>query len=172
MGWFCFVLFFDTSTNVGYSMPNPFLFILTVLFQTIQFNMSTLSSSICTIDRTYQVLSPGQSGSGSDGKKGVFCIPQSYSFPGAWSWDCSASYTGPILGESYPSAEMQSVYSAIQVDWAITRWVSLTPLQRCNRCILRPKSTRPSLVGWVLTLCRDAVGVFCWPLFSRLSNII
>ena len=42
------------------------------------------------------------------------------------------------LGESYPSAEMQSVYSAVSADWANT-----------------------TLVGGVLPLCRDAVGVFC-----------
>ena len=36
-----FVWFYGKSTFVGYLMPNPFLYILTVLFQTIQFSMSS-----------------------------------------------------------------------------------------------------------------------------------
>ena len=112
--------------------------------------------------------------------------------------------TGPTLGESYPSAKMQSVYSTAQADWTHVgeflllcrdavdvfyspsrldpRWGSLTPLQRCSRCILQPKPTGPTLgnsyssaemqsmyftaqadwthVGGVLPLCKDAVGVF------------
>ena len=28
-------------------------------------------------------------------------------------------YTGRSFGESYPSAEMESVYSAAQADWAL-----------------------------------------------------
>ena len=91
---------------------------------------------------------------------------------------------GTSLKKSYPSAEMQSVYSiaptnqptgplvgevlsfcrdAVSVfygphqpaDWA-TRWVSLIPLQRCSQC------TGP-LVGEVLLFCRDTVGVFYGP---------
>ena len=53
--------------------------------------------------------------------------------------------TGPpghSLAESYPSTEKQSVYSTAlsPADWA-TRTIfreGLTPLQRCNRCILHP----------------------------------
>ena len=41
---------------------------------------------------------------------------------------CLLSYSGYSFGESYPFAEMQSVYSAASADWA-TRWGSLTPLQ-------------------------------------------
>ena len=33
--------FYGISTFVGYSTPNPFLYKWTVLFQTIQFNIST-----------------------------------------------------------------------------------------------------------------------------------
>ena len=33
--------FYGVSTFVGYLMPNPFLYKLTVLFQTIQFRIST-----------------------------------------------------------------------------------------------------------------------------------
>ena len=42
--------------------------------------------------------------------------------------------------ESCPSVEMQPVYSAAWADWAC--WWSLTPLQRCSRCILHLLSTR------------------------------
>ena len=67
------------------------------------------------------------------------------------------------LGESYLSAEMQSMYSIAPVDWANTRWESLIPRQRCSRCILEPLSTGPTLVGRVLSLGRDAVDVFYSP---------
>ena len=49
----------------------------TVLFQTIQFSISTLFSSIWSIDWTLSgATTPGQSGSGSDGNEGVVRIPQ------------------------------------------------------------------------------------------------
>ena len=53
-----------------------------------------------------------QSGPGSDGKKGVIRILQSSSITGVSPSDCLVSYPGHSLGKSYPSAEMQSVYSA------------------------------------------------------------
>ena len=37
---FCLVWFCGISIIISYSMPNPFLYILTVLFQTIQFSIS------------------------------------------------------------------------------------------------------------------------------------
>ena len=40
------VWFYGTSTIEGYLMPNLFLYIKTVLFQTIQFSISTQFSSI------------------------------------------------------------------------------------------------------------------------------
>ena len=78
---------------------------------------------------------PGQSGTGSDGNKGVLCIRQSLSITGASPSDCLALYPGQSLEESYHSAEMQSVYSTAPTDWA-SHWGSLTPLQRCSGCIL------------------------------------
>ena len=38
---FGLVWFYGTSTIVGYLMPNPFLYIQTFLYQTIQFSIST-----------------------------------------------------------------------------------------------------------------------------------
>ena len=90
-----------------------------ILFQTIQFSIRMQFSSIWPIDRTLSgVITPGQSGPGSDGDEGVLCIPQNCSITGVTSSDCLVSYTGHSLKESYPSAEMQSVYSTAPADWA------------------------------------------------------
>ena len=91
----------------------------TVLFQTIQFSVTTLFSSTSLIDRTLsRATTPGQSGPGSDGSKGVLLIPQSSSITVASPSVCFVSYAGHSLGESYSSAEMQLVYSAALADWA------------------------------------------------------
>ena len=55
---------------------------------------------------------------GSDGNEGVLHIPQSSNISGASPSDCLLSYSGHSLEESYPSAEMQSVYSTAPADWA------------------------------------------------------
>ncbi len=95
----------------------------TVLFQVIPFGKSTQFSSIWLIDRILSgATTPGQSGSGSDGNKEVLCIPQSSSITEASSSDCLVSYTGHSLGKSYPSAEMQSVYSAAPTNRATYFW--------------------------------------------------
>ena len=60
---------------------------------------------------------PGQSEPGSDGRKGVLCIPQSSSITGALPSDYLVSYAGNWLGESYPSAEKPPLYSTAPVDW-------------------------------------------------------
>ena len=60
----------------------------------------------------------GQSGPGSNGNEGVLYIPQS-SRTGASPSDCLLSYLGHFWGESYPFAEMQTVYSSAPADWAI-----------------------------------------------------
>ena len=64
---------------------------------------------------------PGQSGPGSDGNEGVLHIPQSSSTAGTSPSDCLVSYPGHSFGGggSYPSAEVQSVYSTAPADWAI-----------------------------------------------------
>ena len=50
--------------------------------------------------------------------KGVLCISQRFSVTGASPSDCLVSYPKHSLGESYPSAEIQSVYSAAPANWA------------------------------------------------------
>ena len=52
----------------------------------------------------------------SDGNKEVLRFPQNSSITGAWPSDCLMSYPGHSLGDSYPSAEMQSVYSTAPDD--------------------------------------------------------
>ena len=47
--------------------------------------------------------------------KGYNAFP---SIAGASPSDCLVSYAAHTLWESYPSAEMQSVYSTVPVDWA------------------------------------------------------
>ena len=67
----------------------------TVLFQTIQFIISTLFSSIWPIEKTLsEAITPGQSGPGNDDSKGVLCIPQGFSITGASPSDYLVSYSG------------------------------------------------------------------------------
>ena len=76
-------------------------------------------NSIWPIDRTLSgATTPGQSGPGSDGNEGMLRIPQSSNLTGTSPWDCLVSYLGLSLGESYPSTEVQSVYSAATADGA------------------------------------------------------
>ena len=58
-----------------------------------------------------------QSGPRCDGNEGVLCIPQSSSITEASPSDCLVSYPGLLLGESYSSAEKQSVYSTASANW-------------------------------------------------------
>ena len=71
-----------------------------------------------TIDRVLSgTTTPIQSGPGSNGNGGVLRIPQSLSIIETSPSDCLVSYPGHSLGGSYPSAEVQSVYSTAPVDW-------------------------------------------------------
>ena len=49
----------------------------------------------------------------------------------------------------YPSAEMQSVYSTTPADWTTGHLLggSLSPLQRCSRCISQPPTTT-TIADW------------------------
>ena len=114
---FSLVWFYGTSTIIGYLTPNPFLYIKTVLFQTIQFSISTVSmsktvlfqaiqftislqfSSIWPTDRTLSgANTQGQSRSGSNVNERVIYIPQSSRITGTSPWDCLVSYPGHSLG--------------------------------------------------------------------------
>ena len=67
------------------------------------------------------LTTPGQSGSGGNGNEGVFCIPQRPSITGTSPSDCLVSYPRHLLGEFYPSAEVQSVYPTAAVE-GVSTW--------------------------------------------------
>ena len=91
----------------------------TVPFQTIQFCISTQFSSIWLIDKTLSSdITLGQGGPGNAGNEEALRNPQSSSIWTSAS-DFLVSYSGHSLGESYSSAEKQSVYSTAPADWAI-----------------------------------------------------
>ena len=79
--------------------------------------------SIWPIDWTLSGATiPGQSGPGSDGNEEVLHIPQSSRITRTSPSDGLMSYPGHLLGGrgwSYPSAEVQSVYSKAPAKWAI-----------------------------------------------------
>ena len=117
------------------------------------------------------------------GAVGVFYKPRRLSHRAFIFWD-----------GSYPSAEIQSVYSTAPADWASGHSLGevfllcrdtvgvfnnlsrpgrraligrgLTLLQRCSRCILQPQPSGPQETRWegVIPLCRSAVGVYFSPL--------
>ena len=69
------------------------------------------------MDTTLSVATiSGKSGPESNDNEGVLCISQSSSITGTLPSDCLVSYPGHLLQESYPSAEMQSVYSTAPAD--------------------------------------------------------
>ena len=59
----------------------------------------------------------GQRGPRSDVNKGVLRVAQSTIISGTSSSDGLVSYKGHSLAESYPFAEMPSVYSTAQTGW-------------------------------------------------------
>ena len=60
---------------------------------------------------------PGQSGPGNDGNKGVLHIPQSSCIPGTSPSDCLVSYLGHSL-EEFLLLCKEAVYSTTPADWA------------------------------------------------------
>ena len=62
----------------------------------------------------------GESGLESNGNEGVLHSPLSSIITGTSQSDCLGSYPGHSLGEggSYPSAEVQLVYSTAPAEWA------------------------------------------------------
>ena len=113
--------------TIQFSISTQFLFQKTVPFQAILLNMSALFSSILPIDWTISSATTlSQSGPGSYGSKGVLHIPQSSSITGT-------SSSGFLV--SYPRCSL---------EWG------LLPLQRSSRCILQSQLTEQlrSLVGF------------------------
>ena len=91
----------------------------TALSQTIQLRIRTQFSSIWHIDRTLSgATTPGKSGPGNDGNKGIIRIYQSSHITEASPPNSLVSYPGHLLKESCISAEMQSMYSTALADRA------------------------------------------------------
>ena len=109
--------------TIQFSLRKDFVYTLlnvkTVLVQRIQFAISTLFSSILPIDMTLSgATTPGQRGPVSEGNEGALRNPQSSRITEASSSDCLVSYPWHTLGESYPFAEIKSVYSTAPTDLA------------------------------------------------------
>ena len=110
--WFPFsdfrlVRFSDISTIVGCRLFNAKSIFMqkTVLFQSIQFSISTQLNSIWPIDRTLSgVTTPSQSGPWDDCNKGLLRILPKSSITGTSPSDSLVSYLGHTLGKSYPAA--------------------------------------------------------------------
>ena len=80
---------------------------MSVLFQIIQFSISTLFRRqkqfyFEQIGPLSGATTPGPSGPGSDGNEGVLRIPQSSSIAGTSPSDCLVSYPGHSLGGVLP----------------------------------------------------------------------
>ena len=74
-----------------------------VLFQAIQFSISTQFIFIWPIDKSLSgATTSGQSGPGSDVNEGVLRIPQSFSITGTSPWNCLVSYPGHAFGVVFP----------------------------------------------------------------------
>ena len=118
--WFRLAWFYGISTIIVYLMPNPFLYNKTVLFQTIQFSISILFSTIWPIDSIQSgATTAGESEHWWDGNKGVLCILQSSSITVSSPSDYFVSHPGlNVVVGLFFSAEMQSVYSIGLADWA------------------------------------------------------
>ena len=84
-----------------------------VLFQTIQFRINPQFKCQTVLSGA---TTPGQSRHRGDGNEEVLSIPQSSSITAASPSDCLVSYLG-----SYPSIEMQLVYSTAPANWALLR---------------------------------------------------
>ena len=99
------------------------------------------------IDRTLlSAATPGHSGLGSNGNEGVLHILQSYNITGTSPSDyCLRSYPGCLLGgESYHSAETQSVFSTAPANRAVNLFsinikAELQIMYLCLLCLINLK---------------------------------
>ena len=98
----------------------------TISFLTILFSISTQFSSILPIDKTQSgATTLGQNEPRSDSSEGALCIPRSSCDILASPSFCFVSYQGHSLGESYPFAVMQSVYSTDMARFDLVLFLGL-----------------------------------------------
>ena len=112
------------------------------------------------LDRTLSDANTlGQSRPGSDSSKGLLHVPQSSSITKDSPSDCLVPKSGHLLGESYSSAEIQSVCSAAPADWASEHSLGESyPFAKMQLVY----SAR-ILIRRVLLFCREAVSVIYSP---------
>ena len=120
------------------------LIVRSFLFQAIHSNQTIQFTISMPIDRALSsVTTAGQSGPGSNGNEGMIRIPLGPSITGTSPSDCLVSYIWTIVrGGSYPSAEVQSVYSTAPPDWATTGTRNSTDNIKTNRTTLARKQKR------------------------------
>ena len=106
--WFGLVWYYGSSTIFRYQCQIRFYTYNQFYFE--QFSLAYVQSL---------VLFDPQIGFGSDGNERLLHILQSSSITATSLSDYLVSYPVHSLEESYPSAEMQSVYFAVPADWAI-----------------------------------------------------
>ena len=111
-----------TRPGIEPRSPGPLNVSTVSMSKTVLFSIRIWFTSIWPIDWTLSgATTPGQNEPGSDG------IPQSSSITGTSPLDCLVSYSELtwvsvcvcVWGGSYPSAELQSVYSTVPANWAI-----------------------------------------------------
>ena len=98
----------------------------------------------------------GQRGPGSDGNKGVLCVPQSSSITETSLSDCLESYPGHSLeGGSYPYAEVKHIhkheYGYVWNGWNVHR-MFVTYIQREHRNLEIRKHVTTSLFRYEIFL--------------------
>ena len=89
----------------------------------------------------------GQSGPGSNATEVVLCIPKSSSITEALPSDCLVSYPGHSWGWSYPSSEMQSVYSKAPAECS-----GKNCRRKKNYLKKKNKNNKKSLFVWVYSI--------------------
>ena len=116
--WFGLVLWHINHCRL-FNTESIFIHLNSSIHKKKQFSISSQFNSIWPIDRKLSgATTPSQCGLGTDRNEEVLRIPQSSRITGA-SPDCLMSCPGHMLGESYPSTEMKSVYSKTPADWAM-----------------------------------------------------
>ena len=171
-------MFYGTWTIVGYLIPSQFLCLQTVLFQTIQFSIS--SFFFCTQLNIKPVLY------------------LSIQFTIITQFHCQKTVLFQTIHFSI-SSPFQYQTSSISIYSVYTQFSSIWPIDRTLSGATTPRQSGPesdgndgystfsklqhywnftirlfnvisrTLWGEILPLCRDAVGIFCW--LSRLGNI-
>ena len=137
----------------------------------MKFCINTRVSSIWPIDKTLSgITTPGLSGPGSDGNKGVLHIPQTLRITKTSRSDCLMSHAGHSLGVLPLCRDVVGVFYRLSRLGHKTLVEGILALCKDVVYIFYSPSRlgHRTLIGRVLTVCRDAVGVFYSP--SRLGN--